>query len=251
MKLGLKNKKVLVTGSSKGIGKYIAKEFIKEGSKVIINSRNIDNLRATYREIGCFNYVVGDLSKPKQSLLVIEKTINLLGSLDILICNVGDGSSVKPGNENFEEWQKSIDANFFSAVNIIQDSINHLEKSRGSIVCITSICGQEIITDAPLTYSCAKAALNFYIKGISRPLGEKNIRINGISPGNILFEGSTWEKKLIKNHDKVKSYIKNNVPLNSFGKPEDIAKLACYLSSDFSKFATGSIWNLDGGQIRN
>ena len=93
--------------------------------------------------------------------------------------------------------------------------------------------------------------MNFYIKGISRPLGEKKIRINGISPGNVLFDGSSWEKKLIENYDKVKSYIKDNVALNCFGKPEDIAKLTCYLSSDISKFATGSIWNLDGGQTRN
>ena len=160
--------------------------------RVIFNSRNHDELTKLIKKLDTPKAigVVSDVTCPTSSRNLIEEVFHKHGPINNIICNVGSGKSCKPGQENFEEWQKSFDTNFFSAVNIIQDSINYLEKSRGSIVCISSICGQEVIPDAPLTYSCSKAALNFYIKGISRPLGEKKIRINGISPGNVLFDGS-------------------------------------------------------------
>tara|TARA_Y100000589_G_C26773856_1_gene474942 strand:- start:237 stop:614 length:378 start_codon:yes stop_codon:yes gene_type:complete len=124
-----------------------------------------------------------------------------------------------------------------------------MKRDSGSIICISSICGLEVINGAPITYSVAKAALNAYVKGISRPLGKDGIRINAIAPGNILFEGSTWQHKLDDNPEIVEKMLKNNVTLNTFGRPIDIANLVLYLSSPISNFVTGSIFTLDGGQI--
>ena len=95
-----------------------------------------------------------------------------------------------------------------------------------------------------------KAALNFYIKSISRPLSEDGIRINGISPGNILFEGSTWEEK-IKNNPQIAELTLQKVPLRKFGEAKDVSNMCLWLASEFSSFCTGSIFVVDGGQLSN
>ena len=140
--------------------------------------------------------------------------------------------------------------NFFSTTNIIEKFKDDLALSKGSIVCISSICGQEIIPGAPITYSVVKSALNAYVKGIALPLGKKNIRINAIAPGNILFEESIWDYKLKTNKARVLKMLRENVPLKKFGTPKDIASLTSWLLSKEASFVTGAIFVSDGGQTR-
>tara|TARA_X000000950_G_C13905666_1_gene656719 strand:+ start:1907 stop:2662 length:756 start_codon:yes stop_codon:yes gene_type:complete len=251
MGFNLKDKKVFISGSSRGIGLSIAKRFLEEGAKVVINSRNADELKDVSSSLNNCFAVAGDLTETKEAKTVISKSVEILGGLDILICNVGSGSSVPPGEETYEEWLRIFDINFFSATNIIEASKKFLADSQGSIVCISSICGNETIPGAPITYSVAKSALNAYVKSISLPLAKDKIRINSVSPGNIYFEDSVWSKKMEKSPDSVKSMLKQNVPLEKFGTPEDVANLVVWLSSDLSNFVTGSVMTTDGGQTRS
>lgn len=251
MDLNLKNKKVFVSGSSKGIGLGIAKKFLEEGSHVVLNSRNKNELTSTASLYENCNSVAGDVSNPEEAALVIKKTAQILGGIDIIVCNVGSGLSVAPGNESYNEWQRIFDINFFSTTNVIESALHHLKKSQGSIVCISSICGNETIPGAPVTYSVAKAALNTYVKSISVPLGLDGIRINSVAPGNINFEGSTWEKKLAKDPKAVEEMLIKNVPLNKLGSPSDVANMVVWLASDVANFVTGTILMADGGQTRS
>ena len=247
----LKDKKVFISGSSRGIGLSIAKKFIEEGSKVVINSRNAEELKNINDSLtNCFS-VAGDVSKAKEASEIIKKSSEILEGLDVLICNVGTGSSVSPGKENYQEWLRIFDINFFSATNLIEASKDYLKDSQGSIVCISSICGNETIPGAPITYSVAKSALNAYVKSISLPLAEDKIRINSVAPGNIYFDGSVWFKKMKKSPKTVKSMLKDNVPLDKFGSPEDVANMVVWLASDVSNFVTGSVMTIDGGQTRS
>ena len=251
MDLKLQGKKALITGSSRGIGKDIAKSLSEEGCNVAINGRNIEQLKSVQNEINCDLPIVGDVTKVADCNRIADEFINFFGSIDILICNVGSGKSVIPGNETSEEWQKVIDINFKSTTNMVEIFKENLFKSRGTIICISSICGVETILGAPITYSVAKSALNAYVKSISRPFGKNGVRINAITPGNILFEGSTWSEKIKKDPAKVRKMINNEVPLGRLGDTGDISSLVCFLASPLSSFITGSIFNVDGGQLRS
>jgi len=248
MDLDLTGKRVVVTGSSNGIGLGIVKAFYAEGCLVVANGRDESRLSSSIAgQNGCFG-VVGDVTYPLQAHELIRKSVEILGGIDIVVCNVGSGASVPPGSESPLDWQKSLSINFSSTTNIVEAAIPWLKKTKGVIVCISSICGVETIPGAPITYSVAKAALNAYIRGISVPLAVDGIRINGVAPGNIFFEGSVWDRKIKQDSLSVEEMLSECVPLKRLGSPVDVANFVLWLSSPVSNFVTGSIHVTDGGQ---
>ncbi|MDC3063354.1 SDR family oxidoreductase [Alphaproteobacteria bacterium] len=241
----LKNKNVLVTGSSSGIGLEIGKSFLQNDCNVVFTGRNKKNL--AYKNSYFFKCDLTDDNHIKSLFEFTNKIFNR--KLDILICNLGSGKYKPSISFSKNKWLEIYNLNFFSTVLTIQKFLGLLEKSKNpSITCISSICGNTSL-GCPIPYSTAKASLNHYVKNLSKHIAKKNIRINSISPGNILFKGSTWEKKIIEDSNYVKDYIEKNVPLNKIGTPKDISEMVLYLSSDSSKFITGSNIVIDGGQI--
>jgi NAD(P)-dependent dehydrogenase (short-subunit alcohol dehydrogenase family) len=158
---------------------------------------------------------------------------------------------VPPGTETADEWQRVFALNLWSTTNSVEAARDALVASKGAIVCISSICGLEVIPGAPLTYSTAKAALHAYVRGIARPLGVQGVRINAVAPGNILFDSSVWSRKLAEDAPAVQAMLSKEVALGSLGSPADVASLAAYLASPRSSFASGSVWKLDGGQVHS
>ena len=115
---------------------------------------------------------------------------------------------------------------------------------------ISSIAGWEALK-APLTYSVAKAAVLSAMKNLSHLVAEKGIRVNAVVPGNILFPGGTWAKKLAKKTRFFENYIFTEVPLQRFGRPDEIADAVVFLSSERASFITGACLVVDGGQTRS
>jgi len=251
MQLELVGKRVLVTGSSRGIGKVIAEILHDEGCIVTLNSRNVTDLSAAAKSLNQAFLVLGDVTQPEEAQRVVNEAVTAMGGLDILVCNVGSGSSVQPGDETFEEWQRVFGLNLWSATNTIEAARKSLIDSKGTIVCISSICGIEVIPDAPVTYSAAKAALHAYVRGIARPFGKFGIRINAVAPGNILFDGSVWSRKLQEDVSSVANMLRRDVSLGRLGTPKEVAELVAYLASPRSGFTSGSVWTLDGGQVHS
>ncbi len=124
-----------------------------------------------------------------------------------------------------------------------------LIESRGSATLIGSIAGLEGLP-APLPYSAAKAALVAYANNLSRLVADQGVRINLVAPGNIIFPGSVWERKAAEDSDGVARYLAAEVPMNRFGKPEEIADLVAFLSSARASFITGACIVADGGQVK-
>jgi NAD(P)-dependent dehydrogenase (short-subunit alcohol dehydrogenase family) len=249
MQLHLSGKTALVTGSSKGIGWAIAQALHAEGCHVALNGRNEEDLTAATARLAGTIGVLGDVTQPAEANRVVAEAVGKLGQLDILVCNVGSGRSVPPGNETADEWQRVFALNLWSTTNSVEAARDALTASKGVVVCISSICGLEVIPGAPVTYSAAKAALHAYVRGIARPLGKQGVRINAIAPGNILFDGSVWSRKLAEDMPAVQAMLSKDVALGSLGAPADVASLVAYLASPRSGFATGGVWTLDGGQV--
>lgn len=249
MQLDLTEKVALVTGSSKGIGWAIAQTLHAEGCYVALNGRNEADLTAATTQLDGSIGVVGDVTEPVEAQRIIAEVLRTFGRLDILICNVGSGRSVPPGNETANEWQRVFALNLWSTTNIVEAARDALSASKGAIVCISSICGLEVIPGAPVTYSAAKAALHAYVRGIARPLGKQGVRINAVAPGNILFVGSVWSSKLAEDAQAVNTMLAKDVAIGKLGVPGDVASLVAYLASSSSGFASGSVWTLDGGQV--
>ena len=171
--------------------------------------------------------------------------------IDCVIANIGNGKGKLGWYEEEKEWQRIFDANFFSAVRLVQAAAPFfLKQKRGSILLISSIAGCERLK-APLAYSSAKSALLSYANNLSQELASSNIRVNVLAPGNIIFSGGSWEKKLLADKKKVTSFLKMEVPMQRFGTPEEIADAAVFLSSSKASFATGACFVVDGGQMRS
>jgi 3-oxoacyl-[acyl-carrier protein] reductase len=251
MKLELDGKVALVTGSSRGIGRVIAEKLHAQGCKVVINGRNKRDLEIVASDLLGSVIAKGDVSQPQGAQQVVEKGLEACGKINILICNVGNGRSVTPGEETWEEWQRVFALNLWATTNMVEAACNALAKNKGNIVCVSSICGNEVVLGAPVTYSVAKAALNAYVRGIARPLGKQGVRINAVAPGNIMFDGSVWSQRMAEDASSVKAMLERNVALAKLGTPGDVAGLVAYLASPQAGFATGGVWTLDGGQAHS
>ena len=251
MDFDFKNQNVFISGSTKGLGKEIASRFKLAGSSIVINGRNSEDLHKTKAEISADHAFQADVTNEVDTARVINAAIEVFGEMDILICNVGSGSNLNRDLDPLTPWKYMMDVNFWSAVNLIE-SIEALQPNHPiSIVCISSICGIEIVPGAPPAYSVAKSALNSYVRVKSKGLKSVGSRINAIAPGNIMHENSIWLKKKNENPAEVNDYINKNVPLNRMASTGEIADLVLYLASPKASFVSGSIWTIDGGQVNS
>ena len=251
MNFNFKNKKILITGSSKGIGLHIAQSFIKLEAIVSINSSNDKNLMLAKKKINNPNLhtLQYDLSNKDNIKKIMKSAVKVMGGLDVLVCNLGfSKASSVIGEENYEDWINSLNYNLISTSQLVVESKKYFKKSKNpNIVCIGSIAGLMSL-EAPISYSSAKAALLHFVKNQSKFLSKDNIRINIVSPGNVMISGGNWDKKIKSNPSKIKKYIKQNVPLNRFADPIEIANAVIFFASEKSMFTTGANLVIDGGQ---
>tara|TARA_B100001175_G_scaffold314588_1_gene324253 strand:- start:219 stop:962 length:744 start_codon:yes stop_codon:yes gene_type:complete len=241
-------KNVIIIGGTKGIGLSMSKKFLYENNIVHIISRN--GSKNLEEELGSKAFFYNcDATKIDELSLTRKKILkNSDGSIDIVICNVGNGSGSNKYIQDFDEWDKSWQTNFNSPVFSSRIFLDDLKKTKGVLLFITSIAGIEDL-GAPVSYSVAKSAIESYSKLLARRLGP-DVRVNTIAPGNIFIQDGTWDKKLKDNPGSIKKMIESQVPMKRFGKPEEVSELAFFLCSDKASFITGSCFVIDGGQTK-
>ena len=252
MNLNLNNKKVLITGASTGIGLTVAESFLQEGVKTCLVSRGSKALFENEKKLQDI-YGLENSFACKCDCTNIESLNSLKnrvkdkwGSLDIVVVNVGDGRSVSDALPDDEQWQKTWNNNFESALQTARTFLPMLEKSKGCLLFISSIAGLEAF-GAPTDYSTAKTAIIALAKNMARKLAP-DVRVNVIAPGNVYFEGGSWDEKIKQDKKRVDEIIKSTVPMNRFATPQEIADSALFLCSDRASFITGTALVIDGGQ---
>lgn len=252
MDLGLNGKRVLITGASRGIGAAIAGHFLEEKARVQIVSRGTEKLYQIESELqknyGKENVKASKCDCTKVSeLSELQKLIkNSWKGIDIVVANIGDGRSIPDPLPDAEQWQRTWNTNFESALLTARTFLPLLQESKGCLLFISSIAGIEAI-GAPVDYSTAKAALFALAKNMSRKLAP-DVRVNVIAPGNIFFPGGSWDEKMQQDAVRVNTIIESTVPLKRFGRVDEIADAATFLCSDRASFITGAVLVVDGGQ---
>lgn len=257
MDLGLKQKSAFIAGSSRGIGLSIARAFLREGAKVVITGRNTESLEVATTSliaegrVDCVLSVSGDMTDPKHIRHAIDKAVSAFGGIDAIVANVGSGTARGGWDLTLEEWQSALGVNLLGSIALANIALPQLiARGGGSFTFISSIAGCEAI-NAPVPYSAAKAAVQSAMKSLSHLVGPHRVRVNAVAPGNILFPGGTWERKLVECHESFEQYIKSEVPLQRFGRPEEVADAVVFLASERASFITGSCLVVDGGQTRS
>jgi 3-oxoacyl-[acyl-carrier protein] reductase len=254
--LELHDQVAFIAGSSRGIGKAIARRFLQEGSRVVISGRDGETLAQGEKELAAqfpaarIMPVQGDLTQTQAIREALAQVRERWGRLDALVANIGSGRGTPGWQIDGSAWTEAFETNLQSAVRIATEALAQMiAAKRGSIVVVSSIAGVES-NPAPLPYSCAKTALIAYTKNLARQVAGSGVRVNAVAPGNIFFEGGSWEKRLEANRDTVLKYIADEVPMQRFGTPEEIADLVVFLSSPRASFITGACVIADGGQTR-
>jgi 3-oxoacyl-[acyl-carrier protein] reductase len=245
MDLGLKGKRAIITGGSKGIGRAITNGFAAEGANVSICARNADEVSAAVKAIkatgvNAFGQAL-DVADGAALSGWVAASAKELGGIDALVCNV---SALSVG-DTAESWEKSFRVDMMHSVNAVAAAVPFLEKSQcASIVLVSSVSGFEVDFAAG-SYGAIKAALIHYAKGLSRQLVSKGIRVNCVSPGNTYFDGGIWQNIEKNMPDLFSSTVKVN-PTGKFGTPAEVATGVVFLCSPMASRISGTNLVIDG-----
>jgi len=246
----LKNKSILITGSSKGIGKAIAHQCAEHGAKVIISSRKLDICEQTAVEINTklgseVAYAIpANISDDDQLENLVNETRKKIGKIDVLICNAATnpfmGSMLDMPIEKFDKvMHNNIRSNQILCNLVLPEMISNED---GSIIIISSIAA---IKGSPIlgAYNISKAADVMIVKNIAAEFGHKNIRANSIAPGLIKTD---FAKALWENPDILKTVL-SSTPMQRIGLPDEIAGVAVMLASEAGNYINGQTIVVDGG----
>ncbi len=240
-------KVVIVTGSSRGIGKATALAFAREGAKVVITSRNKRDCEQTAREVenagGKCIVSACDVSKEKDVNNLVKQTLKAFGKIDIVVNNAGVFAMKPIEKMTLDEWEEIIHINLRGPFLVCRATVPHLKKG-AAIVNVASVLG--VVGEPTGTAYCAsKGGLITFTKALALELAPRNIRVNAIGPGPI----KTQMLANVEKDPKLKKAFLEWVPLGRFGEPEEIAKAILFLASDDASYVTGHCLFADGGGL--
>lgn len=253
MELNLKNKKILILGASKGIGKATSIMLAKEKTRIVAVARSKDVLETIKTEAlkegaDSFEIEPCDIMKTDARAFA-QKMISKYGHFDILIHCIGTSLTSRNHLADKSDWIEALNINALHAIDVNSVIIDDMIKNniKGHVLHVSSISGKHLRGN-PL-YASSKAFLNAYITSVGREVAKNGIVLNGVMPGAVSFPNSYWDLA-IKNRDpKVDDFIRHHQAIGRFGTSEEIANLIVFLVSDLATFTTGDVLPIDGGTM--
>jgi len=243
----MNRKTVLVTGSSRGIGKAIALKFAKEGYNVVLTClKNIDLLENVKHEIEQYGVsalaVLCDVGDPVQVTSLFESISAQFGRIDVLVNNAGISHIGLLTDMSLDEWQRLMNTNLNSVFYLCKAAIPYmLHKKEGRIINISSVWG-EVGASCEVAYSASKGGVNSFTKALAKELAPSNIQVNAVSCGAIDTEMNAF----LDEEDR--KALTDEIPASRFGLPEEAAQLVFQLAEG-PAYLTGQILRIDGGWI--
>jgi len=239
--ISFKNKKVLITGATGGIGNELIKKFVLLGASVLgtgTRSEKLDELKKKYPNIKVKKFNIGEHSRIEE---FIDDASLELGGIDILINNAGVNADNLSLRMKDEEWKKVIDINLTSTFLLSKNAIKKMLKNKyGRIVNITSVVGHTGNVGQS-NYSATKAGIIGMSKSLAIEYAKKNITINCVSPGFIVSDMT------LNIAEKVKLYLTSRIPMGKLGTGEDVSNCVAFLSSEQASYITGETIHVNGG----
>ena len=256
MDLGLTGKVAIVTGGSRGLGLAAAKSLASEGAHVVICARGEEQLQKAVNEIlqhatssARAITVTADVSTEAGVNSVIDFAIKSFGRLDVVVNNVGLGRGGDLETTSDADWQEAFDQTLFPAIRMSRAAVPHLrQQGGGAIVIVSSIFGRE--AGGRMTYNAVKAAEISLTKSLAQQLAKDQIRVVSVAPGSILFEGGSWWKRQQADPQGIAQFIKQELPMGRFGKPEEVGAAIAFLASSKASWINGTTVVVDGCQSR-
>jgi len=257
MDLGLTDKVAIVTGSSRGLGLAAARALVAEGCRVCICARGAEQLAEAAIEVEAMakrpNMVMAvqaDVSTPAGVDLVIARTLEVLGGLDILVNNVGRAGGTDILDTSDAEWQAAFDETLFPAIRASRAAAPHMKaRGGGAIIMIASIWGRE--SGGRMTYNAVKAAEISLAKAMAQQLAPLNIRVNSIAPGSILIAGGSWHKRQRADPAGIAEFVKRDLPFGRMGRADEVGSVVAFVASPRASWISGACITVDGCQSRS
>ncbi len=239
-------KTVVITGSSRGLGKEIAKKYAQLGANVVINgtSKTIFETEQEFIEQGySVKAYEGDISSAENAKAIIEFAVKSFGTVDVLVNNAGIIRDKLLVRMSDEDWDSVLDVNLKSVFLCTKAVAKLMMKKRaGTIINITSIVG--VTGNAgQANYAASKSGMIGFTKSIAKELGSWGVTCNAIAPGFIETDMSNQLS------DEIKEKYITAIPLRRAGTPSEVADVVCFLSSDMAKYITGQVIHIDGGLV--
>ena len=257
MDLQLRDKVAIITGSSRGLGLAAAQALAAEGARVTLCGRDTARLEAARAQVaaaaGGADRVLAvpiDLSTPDGPAAVVARAVEAFGGVDVLVNNVGLAKGAGLVDTTDAAWQEALDHTLYPAVRASRAAVPHMERRGGGvIVLIASIYGRE--AGGRLTYNVVKAAEISLGKALARELAPKNIRVNTIAPGSILFPGGSWHQRQQADPEGIADFVRRDLPFGRFGRAEEVGDAVAWLASPRASWVSGACIPVDGCQGRS
>jgi NAD(P)-dependent dehydrogenase (short-subunit alcohol dehydrogenase family) len=245
MDLGLKGRRAVITGASRGIGRAIADCLAGEGANLAICARGAEGIEAVKKElekkgVKVFSKAV-DVSNAEALKSFIAESAEVLGGIDVLVSNVSASAG-----QGEAAWKANFEIDLMGTVRACEAALPHLAKSgAGSIVVIGTTAAIETF-GAPGGYGALKAALVNYASGLAHAVAKQNVRVNVVSPGPVYFPGGAWEMIQKAMPPFFEATLKAH-PQGRMGTPEEVARAVAFLASPAASHITGVNLISDGG----